>query len=156
MRLLFGSILLLFASLAHAQSTSYGVPLPGLPRSLGPKPSSGSTSVILSPDQPALTVTSGGLAPSNPMIRNVYGVIPVNTVTPLGLITATATDINGIEVFDSSGRTMSLIINGTQNILIPPGGNGFIPAFIAQNSSISIQAVSGNATSGEVDINFYD
>lgn len=156
MQFLYGSILILFASLAHAQSTSYGVPLPGLPRSLGPKPSSGSTSVILSPDQPGITVTSGGLVPSNPMVRNVYSVSPVTTLTAVSLITSTATDVNGIEVFDSSGRTLSLIINGTSNILIPPGGNGFIPAFIATNSSISIQAVSGAATSGELDINFYD
>lgn len=54
-------------SYANAQSYSTGLPLPGLPKSVGPKPMSGSTSVTFASDQGGLFVT-GTVTATNPSV----------------------------------------------------------------------------------------
>lgn len=50
-------IALLLSATAFAQSYSSGLPLPGLPKSVGRKTMAGSTSVTLASDQPSLNIT---------------------------------------------------------------------------------------------------
>ena len=163
MKNLFSMILICFAELARAQSFSPGIPLPGLPKSLGPKPMSQSTSVTLASDQGSITISANGNltvnvsghSPLLPQVRNDYTVTPVTTAAPVTLLASLAGNANAIEIFDSSGQTLRLFV-GAANIIVPPGGNGLLPVFIPVGSSISIQAISNDAVSGEIDINFYD
>jgi hypothetical protein len=64
-----------------------------------------------------------------------------------------------IEIFDSSGQTMTLAIGAsgveTNLINIFPGGNGRIPLTIPAGARVAIKAVSATASVGELDINFY-
>jgi hypothetical protein len=65
-----------------------------------------------------------------------------------------------IEIFDSSGQTMELsygpAAGSEANLLyIVPGGNGRMPLTLAKGARLAIQAVSGNATGGELIINLW-
>jgi hypothetical protein len=64
-----------------------------------------------------------------------------------------------LEIFDSSGQTMELGMGAsgseTRIALILPGGNGQIPILIQQGTRLSVRAVSGTASSGELDLNAY-
>lgn len=92
-------------------------------------------------------------------IRNDYTSVPVTTTGWVELIASTAADIKSLEIFDSSGRTLELGIGGAGSevhlIYVVPGGNGKVDVDIAAGSRVSIQAVSGNAAVGELDINAY-
>lgn len=87
--------------------------------------------------------------------RNVYSSTNVTTGAPITVIASLANPCLNIAIFDSSGQTMKLIINlDTANpILIPPGGDAFHLG-ISGGSLVQLQAVSGIANSGEIDINF--
>lgn len=89
-------------------------------------------------------------------IRNAYASVNVTTGLAVQLVASMPYNTKSISVFDSSAQTMQLqIISGgrTDLVLIPPGG-GDIPLKIPQGSVVSIIAISGNATTGELDINF--
>ena len=87
--------------------------------------------------------------------RNEYSTTPVNTTVYLQLIASCPAAVKEIEIFDSSGETLVLAVNGVDKAYIFPGGNGRIPLQIAASASLSIKAVSNNATSGEFTANFY-
>ncbi len=67
-----------------------------------------------------------------------------------------------IEIFDSSGQTMELGIgaSGSESSLpfyIFPGGNApqLVACPLPAGCRLAVKAVSGNATTGELTINFY-
>lgn len=132
-----------------------------LPASLGQTTMVGSLSVVIASNQSAIPVV-----PTESEGRDVihthrrdYGSLNVTTGAWAQLIAAAGSDINKIEVFDSSGQTLELGLGGvgleSRLILIFPGGNGPIDVKIPVGSRISLRAVSANATEGEIDINFY-
>jgi hypothetical protein len=75
------------------------------------------------------------------------------------LIASTSTQIDMLEIFDSSGETLSLaigVIGSEVPILnIFPGGNGQIAIQIAQGTRLSVRTLTANPTSGELLLNFY-
>lgn len=90
-------------------------------------------------------------------VRTDYTVTPVTTVTPLTIVASMPLPVSRVQAFDSSGKTMKLqvILGGeTTSVLIPPGGAD-LPLKIAQGSVVKLIAVSGTASSGESDINFF-
>ncbi len=101
-----------------------------------------------------VTVAGGAYADS---VRNVYSSTNVTTGTWVQLIASTAAVINCLTVFDSSGQTLKLGIGAamaeTITMIIPPGGlGGCIPLHIAAGTRLSIEAISGTASTGELDI----
>lgn len=93
-------------------------------------------------------------------VRNVYSSTSVTTVAWVQLIASVADDIDGITLFDSSGQTLELGIGAataeTRLLIIPPGGlDGFIPVAIAAGTRLSVRAISGTASTGELNITGY-
>ncbi len=92
-------------------------------------------------------------------VRNLYTSQLVTTGSWVPLVASLSSHITEIEVFDSSGQTMELGLGAStaevRLLLLPPGGNGKVPVAISSGARVSIRAVSGNATVGEVDLNFY-
>ena len=91
-------------------------------------------------------------------VRNVYSSTNVTSGAWVQLIASTGSATNAIDIFDSSGQTLELgtgaASSETRLILIYPGGNGPQPVVIPSSTRVSIRAVSGTASVGELDINF--
>jgi hypothetical protein len=111
------SILFLTAIVAKAQSFTPGIPLPGLPKSLGPKPMSGSTSVTVATNQTPIPI-SGSITANNASVTTNY-------VTAAGSSTLVA-------FIDS---------NGNQHPFA--GNNVGITVFASQNTSPWIDSIPG-------------
>jgi hypothetical protein len=106
---------------------------------------------------PSSSVTvAGGNVPLQ-FVRNDYSITNVTTGAWVTLIASTSGVTNVIETFDSSGRTMEIGFGPTPTakFLIFPGGNGRATVAIPSGTQISIQAVSGNAISGEFSMNLF-
>lgn len=92
-------------------------------------------------------------------VRNDYSSTNVTTGAWVQLIASTASEINELSIFDSSGETLELgtgaAASETRLMLIFPGGNGREPVQIPSGTRVSIRAVSATASVGELDINFY-
>lgn len=92
-------------------------------------------------------------------VRNVYSSTPVTTGAWVQLVASTSIAVKEIEIFDSSGQTMELGLGGAgsevRKLLVIPGGNGKVFCVIPAGSRVSIRAVSGSASVGEIDVNFY-
>src|ERR1700743_314521 len=103
------ALLFLTSQLSFAQGYNTGLPIPGLPVSVGPKPSSGSTSVTFATDQTAITVNanSAGKVPFA-LVRNNYSVTPVNTSAYVQLVASTSAPTTSLDIFDSSGSTLAI------------------------------------------------
>ncbi len=98
--------------------------------------------------------TGGAYADS---VRNVYSSTNVTTGAWVQLIASTAAVINCITLFDSSGQTLKLglgaALSETITLIIPPGGlSGCIPLHINAGTRVSIEAISGTANGGELDL----
>ncbi len=118
-----------------------------------------------------LGVGSAAVSASNPLpsyakgrsvvtfIRNDYSSVNVTTAAYVELIASTGSEINQLEIFDSSGETLKLALGAAASevdlLLVTPGGNGIIPVNIPAGTRVSIRAVSATASVGEIDINFY-
>lgn len=93
-------------------------------------------------------------------VRNDYLTNPVTTGAYVTLVASTSAAVNQMELFDSSGRTLQLAFGApgseVNQALVYPGGNGSIPLLAPAGTRISIRAVSGNATSGELNLNLYE
>lgn len=136
-----------------------------LPASLGQKAKTGSLSVVLASDQDTVTVAGSVAVTDFPRLnsvtlyRNDYTITPVTTGAYVQLIASMPAAVKEVEIFDSSGETLVLAIGGAgsevNKVYIFPGGNGRIPLQIAATTRLSVKAVSNNATSGELTINFY-
>lgn len=91
--------------------------------------------------------------------RISYSGTNVTTSAYVQLLASTSNAINAIEIFDSSGQTLLLATGAAASeadqIYIIPGGNGRIPLSIATGTRISLKAVTGTASAGEIDVNFY-
>jgi hypothetical protein len=91
--------------------------------------------------------------------RNNYSTSPVTTGVYVELVASMPAAVKEVEIFDSSGETLVLAIGGVgsevNKVYIFPGGNGRIPLQISASARLSVKAVSNNATSGELTINFY-
>jgi hypothetical protein len=88
-----------------------------------------------------------------------YTVTNVTTGAWVEVYPALPQPVNRIEIFDSSGRTMEIGFGPsggeTRLVIVFPGGNGPVPVDLPNNARISIRAVSATASSGEIDLNFY-
>jgi hypothetical protein len=93
-------------------------------------------------------------------IRNVYSSTNVTTSAWVQLSAVFPGNASYIEIFDSSGQTLTLGFGASgsevSTLTIFPGGNGVIPAKIPINTRLSIKALSATASTGELDINFYE
>lgn len=92
-------------------------------------------------------------------IYNDYGSVNVTTGAWVQLDPGIGAAMTGIEIFDGSGQVMELGIGAggaeVRKILIMPGGNGKIPIDIPIGTRVSIRAVSADATSGFLAINWF-
>lgn len=87
---------------AYAQTYSGGLPLPGIPVSLGQKTSANSTSVVLASDQSAVTI-SGSITASNPSVGTNNVAAPTSStqigyLDPSGNLVPFRGTVNGITV----------------------------------------------------------
>jgi hypothetical protein len=93
-------------------------------------------------------------------IRNAYGSVNVTTAAYVQLVASTTLPTSSMEIFDSSGQTLKIAFGSAGNEVdqfqITPGGNERIPVLIPVGTRVSIKAISANATTGELDINFYN
>lgn len=93
------------------------------------------------------------------IIRNDYSSTNVTTGAYVELDASIDGDILEVEIFDSSGQTMVLALGAASAeddmIYIMPGGNGRISLIINKLQRLSVKAVSGNATSGELTMNLW-
>lgn len=90
------------------------------------------------------------------LVRNDYSSANVTTAAYTQLIASTADTTNYIYVFDSSGQTLFLAVGAAASevnkFYIVPGGNGIVNLTIPSGSRVSVKAVSGNATAGELSL----
>ena len=118
----------------------------------------GTQRVVLASDQPTVSVSLQTLN-SNNLLRNSYAITSVTTSAYTQLIASVTSTVKEIEIFDSSGESLVLALGAAgsevNKIYVFPGGNGRIPIQIAIGQRLSIKAISANATSGELLINFY-
>lgn len=106
MKYLLSLFLLVTISALAAPSYSTGLPMPGLPKSVGPKPMSGSTSVTLATDQTPITVT-GSITATNPSVGTNSAAAPTSS-TQIGYR-------------DASGNLQPFIV-GSQGITVSATG----------------------------------
>lgn len=90
-------------------------------------------------------------------VRNAYASTNVTTGAWVELIASTAATINELRIFDSCGETLELGTGAaaaeTRKLIIPPGGfDSSVQLAIPASTRISIRAISGNCTTGEIDI----
>lgn len=103
------------------------------------------------------SVLLAGSTKSNNPVYNVYSVTAVTTGAYVQLVASTTAKTNSVRIFDSSGQGMILAVGGAgvevDQIYVPPGGDTFnltIPA----SSRVSYKALTANATTGYLIINF--
>jgi len=129
-----------------------------LPASLGQKAMAASLAVTMASDQSNLPVIVKGKTVVT-TVRNAYASVSVTTGTWVQLVASTGAAVTEMEIFDSSGQTLEIGIGAAASesrlVLLPPGGNGRIPAAIANGIRVAIRAVSATASVGELVINFY-
>lgn len=124
---------------------------------------SGTISVFLSVSEPpdvVEAVPAGRSAVAT--ARNNYATTNVTTSAYVTLVTSTPTSVTKINVFDSSGRTLYLsyaltcgaLASSVNTVLIPPGGQGDMDLAIPSGYCVGIEALSANATAGEIDVTF--
>jgi hypothetical protein len=93
------------------------------------------------------------------LIRNDYSSTNVTTSAYVELDAALDGHTNEIEIFDSGGETMLLALGpvGSESdiMYIIPGGNGRIKLGLPQGARLSVKAVSGNVTTGELTMNLW-
>ena len=93
------------------------------------------------------------------LYRNVYSTTNVTTAAYTQVVASLASNVNIIDIFDSSGQTMVIATGAAgaevQKAYIYPGGPGQIPLAIAAGTRVAIRAVSANATLGEINMTFY-
>jgi hypothetical protein len=93
---------------------------------------------------------------------NNYASVNVTTSAYVTLISSTAQNINQVNIFDSSGRTLYLsyaatcgaLASSSNTILIVPGGSGLITWLIPSGNCVGIEAQDANATSGVSNITY--
>ncbi len=117
-------LLILSATTALAQSYNPGLPLPGLPKSVGPKLMAGSTSVTLATDQTAIPV-SGSITATNPSIGINYAIAPTSS-----------TQIGGV---DQDGKLQPIVIT-SQGITVSSSATTVASSSISRVANITSTA----------------
>ena len=88
-----------------------------------------------------------------------YVASPVTSAAYVQLVASTVSEVNKIEIFDSSGEALILAVGAAasevEQLLIFPGGNGPVDLYIPYGSRIAIRAKSTTANSGFLAINLY-
>lgn len=83
----------------------------------------------------------------------------VTTAAYTTLVGSMPAQCSQVEIFDSSGQSLYLAVGAAaseQNkIIVVPGGNGKVPLEVSAATRLSIKALTANATSGYIVINFY-
>jgi len=86
--------------------------------------------------------------------------LPLYATGGAGTATSTAATANNIEIFDSTGNTSRIATGSSSNqsdlLLNLPGGNGFIPVFIASGTQLWTQPLVAPSAGAEFCCNFYD
>lgn len=111
------------------------------------------------PNTTAWLVNQVGRAKANAPVRNDYTSVNITTAAYVQLVAATTSATSVMCVFDSSGQTLLIGVGAAASEVVQmnifPGGNGCEPLSIPAGSRVAIKAVSGTASVGELDINFY-
>ena len=112
--------------------------------------------VALSPNTPS-PATSGRNKVAQ--LYNDYTSTSVTTSAYTQLTASTASAVNKIEIFDSSGEALILAVGGAgseiDQLYIFPGGNGPVDLAIPASSRISVKAKTATASAGFLAINLY-
>jgi hypothetical protein len=87
--------------------------------------------------------------------RTSYASTAVGTTTPVQIVASLPSNCSEIDVFDSSGQTLELMLGAAGSErrvrLITPGGNGRVPQALPQGARVSLRALSASASAGEDD-----
>jgi hypothetical protein len=100
----------------------------------------------------------GGRGSATAPIQNVYSSTNITTAAYTQLVASTLATTNIVDIFDSSGQAMILAVGPAgQEIIqayIPPGGETQLPLSIPSGSRIAYKALTANATTGYLTMNF--
>ena len=103
-------------------------------------------------------ISAGSAGVSNAPIQNLYGTTNITTAAYVQLVASTTSATNYLDIFDSSGQAMILATGagGSEVILayVPPGGDQ-IRVQIPAATRIAYKALSANATTGYLLVNFW-
>ncbi len=106
-------------------------------------------------DADTLRTTEGGREYGD-STRNVYSSVNVTTGAWVQVIASTANEVNWLAVFDSCGQVMEIGLGAvaaeSRVMTYGPGGIYGVPLNIPAGSRVSLRAISGNCTTGEVDL----
>jgi len=115
------------------------------------------TSLVVALSPNSNTVKTGGLAKANAPVYNNYASTSVTTGAYVQIVASTTSATQMLSIFDSSGQAMILAVgtagSEVDQVYIPPGGGDFslnIPA----SSRVSLKALTADATSGYILVNF--
>lgn len=128
-------LLFLATTTAFAQGYSGGLPIPGLPKSVGPKPMSGSTSVTIATDQTPITVT-GAITATNPSVGTNSVAAPTSS-TQIGYRDASGNlqpftiGSQGITVSANQGTSPWNVFGGVAITNTPSVNQGTTPWVVA-------------------------
>lgn len=155
MRLLFFVLLLCCSIAVYAQSYSTGVPLPGLPISVGPKTMAGSTSVTIATDQTPVPITgtvNGALVVSNASVGPNGATAPTQSEL-IGFIDANGNlqpfrgdTNNGITVTAKQGTTPWVVSGGVAITNTATVNQGTNPWVISGGVAITTSATVNQGT----------
>jgi hypothetical protein len=113
--------------------------------------------VAVSPNN-TISSTRKGSTTSNAPVYNVYSSTNITTAAYTQLVASTTSASNAIDIFDSSGQAMILATggSGSETIVayIPPGGGSYRVAIPAA-TRVAYKALTANATSGYLLIDFW-
>ena len=111
-----------------------------------------------------ISISSGGLPTAAgyeyvTSVRNDYTSVNVTTGAWVQLVASLPDVVNAITLFDSCGQTLELGVGAaaseTRTLIIPPGGiESQTLIRLVSGSRISVRAISGNCSVGELDITF--
>lgn len=125
---------------------------------LGQETMANSLPVVLASNQSAITTTQQGSTNANAPTYNIYSSSSITTAAYTQLVASTTSAINALDIFDSSGQAMILATGGagSETIIayVPPGGASYrvsIPA----GTRVAYKALTANATSGYLLINYW-
>ena len=94
-------------------------------------------------------------------VRLGYSTTNVTTGSWVQLVSSLPNFVRKVQVFDSSGQVMRLGLGATTSavampwVIMPGGQSDMIPMMAAAGQSLDIEAVSGTANAGEIDLNLY-
>ena len=113
--------------------------------------------VAISPNN-TISATRKGSTASNAPVYNAYSGANITTAAYTQLVASTTSATNALDIFDSSGQAMILATGaaGAETVVayIPPGGEQVLVA-IPAGTRVAYKALTANATSGYLLINFW-